>query len=152
MEFRSKNSPKETFRKLESSLGRANIFVLNKNNNNLVKFRMRKRLFPIGWDIDAQHKIVLNGKIFQVNNENGSNVEIYFTKHPLLKLVFYSHIILILGFLAALIFKFSSSMYIFIVTGILLAVGILIRLHVEKGFDKNVQEYKTLISEILEVK
>ncbi len=149
--FQAKNSPKEISEKLESSLGRANIFALKEKKKNSVKFRIRKRAL-VGLDnINAQNKVILNGKIFQIDTENGSNVEISFTKHPLLKLVLYGHIILILGFLAALIFKLSSNMYIFIVGGILLAVGILIVLHVEKEFDKNVQEYKAIISRILDI-
>lgn len=147
--FQAKSSPKEIFEKLESSLGRAHIFALNKNSKNSMKFRIRKR-FLVGLDaLNAQNKVILNGEIFQVDTENGSNVEISFTKHPILKWVVYLHIIFILGLLAALIFKSSSKMSIFIFGGILLAVGTLIWLHVEKEFDKNVQEYKALISEIV---
>ncbi|MGS2741060.1 DUF423 domain-containing protein [Sinomicrobium sp. M5D2P17] len=149
--FQAKSNPKEISEKLKSSLGRAHIFALNENNKNSLKFRIRKRIL-FGWDtINAENKVILKGKIFQINPGNGSNVEISFTKHPILKLVVYFHIILILGLLAGLIFKSSSTMYIFIFGGILSAIGTLIWLHLEKKFDKNVQEYRALISGILEL-
>ncbi|SFW74094.1 hypothetical protein SAMN02927921_03851 [Sinomicrobium oceani] len=150
--FTLKNNPEEISEKLESSLGGAHLFARNKNNEDSIQFKIRKRLL-VGLDgLDVDNKVILNGKIFQTGNaENGSNVEISFSKHLRLKLIVFFNIILILGFLAALILKSSSNVYIFVFGGLLLAIGVLIVLHVEKEFNHKILEYKAFISRVLEV-
>lgn len=150
--FQVKSSPKEISKKIESSLGGAKKFVLNMDydKNNLVKFKIRKRVL-LAFEINSQNTIIVNGEIFKARTKNETDVEISFTQHTFSKLLIFVHIILGLGFLAALILEESSNSYMFIVGGIILAMGILLWLHLQKNFDKNVQEYKILISEILEV-
>jgi len=55
-----------------------------------------------------------------------------------------------LGFLIVIISGISRSAYMYIPAGILLTVGIVLSIAVQKKFEKDIQEYKTLISEILE--
>ncbi len=150
--FQIKNSPKEISRKLESSLSGANRFALNIDYDKagLIKFKLRKRLL-LPFEINTQNNIIVHGKIFKAATHNESGVEVSFSQHPLAKLLMYGHIILGLGFLAALILEASTNSYMLIVGGLLLAIGILLGLHLKKNFDKNAQEYVILISKILDV-
>lgn len=149
--FQLKNSPREISNKLQSSLGSANRFVFNMNDDKIdpVKFKIRKRLL-LPFEINTQNNIIVNGKISKTYTGKETDVEVSFNQHPLSKLLMYGHIILGLGFLAAIILEFSNNSYSYIIGGLLLAIGILLGIHLKKNFDKNVQEYKKLIAEILE--
>jgi hypothetical protein len=81
-----------------------------------------------------------------------TNVEISFTHHPLAKLLMYGYLILGLGFLAGIIFELNSSSYAYLAIAILLITGILTGMHLKSNFNKNVEVYKRLIGEILELK
>lgn len=148
--FQVKNSPIEIRQKLESSIGDANRFVLNFNDDklNLVNFKIRKRLL-LPFEINTQNNIIVNGKITKTNPGKGTGVEVSFSQHPLSKLLMYGHIILGLGFLAAIILEFSNNSYTYLIAGILLTIGAFLGFQLKMNFDKNVQEYKKLISEIL---
>ena len=146
------NSPNEIIKKLESSLGHVSDFVLKMNSNrkDFVKFKIRKRVL-LAFEINAQNNIVVSGEISKANDKNETDVDISFTEHPLSKLLIYGHIILGLLFLMLLILKASSNSYMLLIGGILIVIGILLGLHLKRNFDRNVQEYKTLISGILEI-
>lgn len=150
--FQVKNKPEEISKKLETSLGNVDKFVLNMNSDksNIVKFKLRKRLL-LPFEINTQNNIIVNGRIFKTNTENDTDIEVYFTQHPLSKLLIYGHIALGLGFLVGMFLKISSNSYMYLIGGILLAIGVLFKLHYQKDFRKNVQEYKTLISRILDI-
>lgn len=150
--FQVEKSPKEISKILESSLGGGNRYALKMNydNKNLLKFKIRKRVL-LAFEIIAQNNIIVNGKIFKANPQNETNVEISFSLHPLAKLVLYVHIILGLSFLVAMTFKLSSNPYMFLIGAILLAIGILFGLHFQKVFNTHVQEYKLLLSKVLEI-
>ena len=149
--FQVKNSPKEISEKLEFALGGANKFVLNMNYDKIkpAKFKIRKRLL-LPFEINTQNNIIVKGEISKNHTGNKTDVEVSFTQHPLSKLLMYGHIILGLGFLAAIILEYSNNTYTYLIAGILIAIGVLLGIHLKKNFDKNVQEYKKLISEILE--
>jgi len=117
--FQVKNSPKEISKKLESSLGSANRFVLNMNYDkiNIVKFKIRKRLL-LPFEINTQNNIIVKGKISKTHTE--TDVEVSFTQHPLSKLLMYGHLILGLGFLTTIILEFSNNSYKYLISGILL--------------------------------
>ena len=148
--FQVKNSPIEIRQKLESSIGNANRFALNINDNkqNLVNFKIRKRLL-LPFEINTQNNIIVNGKIKKTNPRKGTGVEVSFSQHPLSKLLMYGHIILGLGFLAAIILEYSNNSYTYLIAGILLTIGAFLGFQLKMNFDKNVEEYKKLISEIL---
>lgn len=150
--FQTKSSPKEITERLESSLGRSKMFVLNMNSDkkNLVNFKIRKRVLAAFGTI-SQDQILVKGRISKGDTSEETGVEISFTQHPILTFLLYGHLILGLGLLAGMFFKISNNSYIFIVGGILLAIGVLFKLHQQREFDKNVQDYKKLISEILEI-
>ncbi|WP_029035056.1 hypothetical protein [Salinimicrobium terrae] len=147
-----KNSPQEISKKLESSLGSADRFVLNMKSNkeDIVKFKIHKRIL-VALDNSSQNRIIVNGKIFKTDSANETNLEISFTPHPLLKLLWFGTFILGLGFLAGMFIKLNSNSYVIVFGGIILAMGIFLWLHHKKEFGKNVQEYKTMISRILEI-
>lgn len=149
--FQVKNSPKEISEKLQSSLGNANKFVLNLNNDriNPVKFKIRKRLL-LAFEINVQNNIIVNGKFLKAASKKGTNVEISFNQHPLAKLLLFGYIILGVGLLAGIILELNNNSTLYITTGVLLIIGFLLAIQLKKNFDKNVQEYKKLISEILE--
>ncbi|TQI71184.1 hypothetical protein JM79_2111 [Gramella sp. Hel_I_59] len=149
--FQVKNSPLEISKQLKSSLENAKRFAFDMKNNkhNLINFKLRKRLL-LPFEINTQNNIIVNGKISKTSSGNETDVEVSFSQHPLSKLLMYGHIILGLGFLAAIILEYSNNFYTYLIAGILLLIGVLLGFHLKRNFDKNVQEYKKLISEILE--
>ena len=150
--FQVNNSPKGISKKLESSLGGADKFALKTNSDkrNNVKFKLRKRLL-LPFEISTQNNIIVNGKLLKTDTDNVTDIKIFFTQHPLTILLIYGHIALGLGFLLGMFLNISSNTYMYLIGGILLAIGVLFKLHYQKDFRKNVQEYKTLISKILEI-
>ncbi|MFD0976188.1 DUF423 domain-containing protein [Salinimicrobium gaetbulicola] len=149
--FKVTSGPKEMGEKLESSLGGVDRFVLNMNSDkrNTVRFKIRKRL-SLPFEINTQNNLIVKGKILKGDAENETDVEVSFSHHPLAKLLIFGHIILGLSLFTGLFLKFASNTYMFIVGGLLLVIGSLLWIHMRRDFDKHVQEYKNLISGILE--
>ncbi|MGI0105141.1 DUF423 domain-containing protein [Salinimicrobium sp. WS361] len=151
--FQVNTSPEEISKKLESSLGDRNRFVFKTSREKIdsVKFKIRKRLL-LAFEVNVQNNIIVNGTILRREPNTATNVEISFTHHPLAKLLMYGHVILGLGLLAGIIFELNSSSYVYLVVAILLITGILTGMHLKSNFNKNVEDYKKLIGEILETK
>jgi len=149
--FKVKSNIQEIIKKLDSTLGSADGFVFNIDNgkNDSVTFNVRKRGL-YAFYLMFVNKIIVNGKILKTDTENETNIEISFTQYFLWKLIIFTHMFLGLGFLIAIFFGISSSASLYILGGILLALGIVLWIAVQKKFEKDIQEYKTLISEILE--
>ena len=150
--FQVRSNPTEITQKLESSFRGTDRFALDMDTNKKdeIRFKLRKRI-SVAFDNNSQNRIIVNGAMFKADNGNGADVAISFAQHPLLKFFWYGVIILGLGFLVALFFKSSDNLYVFIAGGILIAVGVSFKLHHQKEFEKNVQEYKTMIARILEI-
>ena len=150
--FKVNNSPEELSEKLASSLGAGNRFVLDLDHDkkNLVQFKLRKRML-LAFEIMARNNIIVKGNILKSGSSNQADVEITFTHHTLSKLLIFVHLILGLGFLAALIMETNNSPYMLLAGGILISLGFLLWLHLQKIFEKNVQEYKALLSNVLEL-
>ncbi len=146
-----KNNPKEIGKKLESALGSVNGFVFNMGHdkNNPVTFKLRKRVL-YAWYMIFQNWTTVNGRLLKMNTENKTNVEISFNQHFLIKLIIFTHLFLGLALLFAIILGINSSAFIYIIGGILLVIGIVLWIAVQKKFEKDIQKYKTLISEILQ--
>ena len=149
--FKVKSNVQEIIKKLDASLGSVDGFVFNMDHdkNDSVTFKVRKRGL-YAFYLMFINKIIVNGKILKTDTENETNIEISFTQYFLWKLIIFTHMFLGLGFLIAIITEISSSAYMYIPAGILLAVGIVLSIAVQKKFEKDIQEYKTLISKILE--
>lgn len=149
--FKVNSNPKEISKKLESALGAVDGFVfnINREKNNSMSFRVRKRVL-YAWYLVFQNWTIVNGELLKNDTENKTNVVIAFNQHFLIRLIIFTHIFLGLGFLIAIISGISSNASMYIVGGALIAIGIVLRIAVQKKFKKDVQKYKTLISEILE--
>jgi len=146
-----KNNPIEIGKKLESTLGSLNGFVFDLDNDkqNSITFKMRKRIL-YAWYMVFHNWTIVKGKLLKTDTENETNVEISFTQHFLITLIIFTHMFLGLCFLFAIISGTSSSASMYILGGILLAVGIVLGIAIQKKIKKDIQKYKTLISEILE--
>jgi hypothetical protein len=149
--FKAKSNPKEISKKLESALGSVDGFVFNINNDNngSAIFNMRK-LVHYPSQIFHVNRIIVNGKILKTDAENETNVEVSFTQHYLITLIIVTHLFLGLGALIAIFSGINSSASMYILGGILLAIGVVLWIAVQMKFEKDIQKYKTLISEILE--
>lgn len=148
--FKVKSNPQEIIKKLDSTLGSVDGFVFNMDHdkNDSVIFNVRKRvLYPD--QILHRNRIIVNGKMLKTDTENETDVAISFTKPFVITLTL--SIFFGLGFLIVLISGIKSSTYMLIPAGIFLVIGIVLSIAVKKKFEKDIQEYKTLISEILEL-
>lgn len=147
--FKVRSNPQEISNKLDSGFRSADGFVFNMDHdkNDSLTFKVRKRVL-YGLQIILHNVITVNGKMLKTDTENETDIEISFTQHLLTKLNV--SIYLVFGLLA-IILGIKGSAIIFIIAGFLLAVGITLWIDVQKKFEKDIQKYKTLISEILEV-
>ncbi|WP_430971823.1 hypothetical protein [Sunxiuqinia rutila] len=149
--FRVNSSPNEISKKLESALGTVNGFVfnLNQEKNNSISFRVRKRVLYV-WYMAFQNWTIINGELLKTDTENKTDVVIVFNQHLLIRLIVFTHIFLGLFFLITIISGISSNASLYIVGGILLAIGTVLWVAVQNKFRKDIQKYKILISGILE--
>ncbi|WP_339841947.1 DUF423 domain-containing protein [uncultured Maribacter sp.] len=149
--FKVKSNPKEIGDKLESALGAVDGLVFNMNckKNNSVTFKVRKKIL-YAWYMLFLNYIIVNGRLSKTAIKNETDVEISFTLHFLMALIIFTYVLLFFGLLITIILGTNNSLLMFISGGILLAVGVLLWIEFQKRTDKKVQEYKTLISEILE--
>ena len=150
--FEVKSNVQEIIKKLDSSFGSVDGFVFNIDNdkNESVTFKVRKRGL-YAFQIMFVNKIIVNGKILKTDTENETDIEISFSQYFLWKLIIFTNMFLGLGFLIVLFLGIGNSAYMLIPAGIFLVVGIVLSIAVQKKFEKDTQEYKTLISEILEL-
>ena len=124
------------------------LFDINRGGKNSINFKMRKRIL-YAWYLPYVNSIIVNGKLSTTDNKNGTDVEILFNQHFLWNLVIFIHIILGLGFITAIIIEESSNAFTYLFGAVILALGIFLWVKVQKKYERNIQEYKTLISETL---
>ena len=149
--FKVGSSIQEVIKKLEASLGAADGFVLNIENeqNDSVNFQVHKKGL-YAFYLMFINKINVSGEIHKTDVENESKIIISFSQYFLWKLVVITHLLLGLGFLIAVFSGIKNNPSLLILGGVLLAIGIILWFAVQKKFEKDIQEYKTLISQILE--
>lgn len=147
--FKVKSNPQEIVKKLDSAFGSVDgmVFNMEHDKNDSVVFKVRKRIQD-AFAVIHDNQTIVYGKILKKDIENVTDVEISFTQH-FLRIVYVS-IYLFFGLLAIFL-GISGSAAIFIIAGLLIATGIAIWVDVKKRFKKDIQKYKTLISEILEL-
>lgn len=147
-----KSNPQDISNNLESAFKSVDglVFSINRGEKKSVKFKLRKRIL-YAWYLPYVNSIIVNGKLSKPDNKNGTDVEILFNQHFLWKLIVFMHIILGLGFLTAIVSGKSSSYFTYLFGAIILALGIFLWVKMQKKYQKNIQEYKTLISKILEI-
>ena len=143
-----RSNPQEIIEKLKSTLGSVDGFVFNsQNNNDSLRFNFRKRvLYPD--QILHRNRVIVNGRMAKTDVENETDVEINFKQHIVLILTVSTWFI---GGLFALMLGLSGNSSAYIPGAILIAIGIVFWMAVQKKFEKDIQKYKTLISEILEL-
>jgi len=145
-----KGNPQEIINKLDSALKSFGGYIFNtdQDKSDTIIFNFRK---PIKYPDQILHRnrTIVNGKILKTGTENETDVEISFTQHFFMIMTVFS-IILFGLVLIVIIPRISSGASMFILVGILLAVGIVLWVALQKKFEKDIQKYKTLISEILE--
>ncbi|QLG45901.1 DUF423 domain-containing protein [Costertonia aggregata] len=149
-DFKLKNSPRDISKKIESALESTNglVFNINHRENGPITFKMRKRItYP--WYLYFLNSIVVNGKLSKTEAENGANVEILFNQHFLWVLIIFTHIILGAALLIAVISEKDNNVYTYLIATFVLAIGVILWIRVQKKHKRNIQEYKTLISDIL---
>jgi hypothetical protein len=80
--------------------------------------------------------------------EEKTKVEITFNQHFLIKLIIITHLVLILAFLIAVFSGMTANASTYILGGTLLAIGIILWVAIKRKFQKDIQKYKLLITEI----
>ena len=150
--FKSKSSPEEISKKLAGELKSIGGFVLDMNlrNNKSVTFKVRKRML-YAWYLAFQNWTVVKGKLLKDDSENRTQVEISFNKHFFIKMIIFTHIIFGLGFLIAIISGKHVNTADYVIVGTLLVLGIVLWIAIQRKFERDIQKYKLLISDIFEV-
>ncbi len=145
--FKVKSNPLEISKKLDSAFRSTNGFIysMDHGENDSIAFKVRKR---VQFAFQVDNLTIINGKMLKTDTENEINVETYFIQHFLRRL--YVSIFLVFGLLA-IIMGISISATIFVIAGILIAIGIALWVDVQNKFKRDIQKYKTLISETLEL-
>lgn len=151
-DFKMDSTPSVISENLDSSLGSVNGFVFNIHNDkkDSISFKIRKRL-QYAWYIIYHNNVIVNGRLAGTETKNVTKVEITFKQHFLWKLVIFTHLFLGLFFIIALVLNNNTNIAIYTFAAVLIAIGIFLWLKLQKKYDRNVQEYKNLISEILDL-
>ena len=146
--FKVKSNPHEIIKKLDSAFVSVDGMVFNTHHdeNDSIVFKVRKRVKD-GFAIH-DNLIIVKGKMSKTDIENETDIKISFSQHFLRIMVV--SIYLVLGLLAVIL-GISDNAIIFIFAGFLLVIGIAIWIDVQKKYQKDIQKYKSLISEILEL-
>ncbi|QLE00348.1 DUF423 domain-containing protein [Galbibacter sp. BG1] len=150
--FKLKNSPKKLGEKIDSSLNTVNglVFHLNRDKNESINFKIRKRiLYP--WYLFFLNSLVVNGKLSKTKIENESNVEISFKQHFLWIAVILADMILGLSLLIVTVSGKDNNVYTYLIGTLILAIGVILWIRTQRKYEQNIQEYKTLISQVLGV-
>ncbi len=148
--FKVKNNPTEISKKLEITLGSDNGFLFDTENdeNNSITFKIRKRILYV-WYWAFQNWTIITGKLIKTDTEDMTNVEISFNQHFLIRLIIFTHIFLGLGLLIAIISGISNNTSMYIFGGATLLLGIILWFAMQNKYTRDVEKYKTLISDIL---
>lgn len=150
--FKLNSNIEEASKNMKSALATVNGLVFNMSHykNNSITFKLRKRIsYP--FYLFFLNSIVLNGKLSKTDIENETAIEISFSQHILWKLILFLDLFLGLSILIALIFTETSSDYMFLIGITILAIGIILWVTVYQKYERNIQEYKIMISNLLDL-
>jgi hypothetical protein len=98
-----------------------------------------------------QNWTIVKGELLKNDTENKTDVEITFNQHFFIKMIIFVHIILVLGFLIALLSGTNLNATIYTIGGTVLAVGIVLWIALQRKFDKDIQNYKSLFTDIFQL-
>jgi hypothetical protein len=147
--YKVQSSPQEVIDKLQSAFASASGFIFNVDKD-AASFMIRK---PVIYPDQILHRnrVIANGKISHTNpsTEHGADIDISFVQDFYMKMTVFS-IIVSAAILLALISRLSSGVIIILLGAMILAVGIILWLALERKLQKDTQKYKTLITEVLE--
>jgi len=144
--FKVKSNPQEIGKKLDSALGSVGgfVFKMDPGTNDSITFKVRKRSLNY-LNFIRENQIIVNGKLLETDAENETDIEISFTQHFLT--ILYVSFFVSLGLLSIIVGISRNAILLY--GGILLVIGIALWIDVRKNSERNIQKYKTLISEIL---
>lgn len=150
--FKVRSNPIEVSKKLQSSFGTVDslVFNMNRNKNDSMTFRLRKRIL-YAWYMKYQNWTVANGKLLKRDDDNNTNVEISFNQHFLIQAIIFLHLFLGFGLLIGIISGINTNSYMYIPMFILLVIGGILWFSMQRKFKKDVQNFKSLISDVLEL-
>lgn len=150
--FKVKSSPKEISEQLKSELQSIGGFVLNMDraNTQAVNFKIRKRFLYI-WFMAFQNWTVVKGEMLNNAAENETEINIRFNQHFFIQLVIFTHVILVGGLLAVIISEIDVHNTLYVLLGLLIISGIVLGFAIQRKFEKDIQKYKSLMSEIFEI-
>ena len=150
--FKLKSSPKEISEKLESELQSIGGFAFSKTQSkpNSITFELRKRI-TYAWYLAYQNWTTVHGEILKQSTDSNSKVVISFNQHFLIKLIIWSHVIFGLVFLIAFFSEMELGAAVYILSGSILAAGILLWVLIQRKFERDIQKYKSLIIRIFEI-
>ena len=92
--------------------------------------------------------MVVKGSLSNAEGKGETNVNISFSQHLLWKFVIFVHLLLALSFVIA-IFLGSNDIAMYVLAIITLAIGVFLWLRLQKKYERNIQEYKDLICNLL---
>lgn len=148
-DFKVKNKPQEIVEKLDTAFGSIDgfVFKMDHDQSDSVKFNFRKRiLYPD--QILHRNRIIVNGSVLKTEAEDKANVKISFSQHFFTTVTTY----MFLGAgIFAIILAIGRDASAYIPGALLLAAGVVFWIALRQKFEKDIQKYKTLISEILEL-
>jgi len=134
---------------MEAALGPINGFVfdIDSNKKDSIVFNLRKRILHIS-QVILNNSIIVNGNMLKTDVDNETNVAINFNQHFVLRL----HISIWLGAGICLMIAGILSNYklMYALGGASLLIAFAIWIDARKKFQINIQEYKTLITGILD--
>ena len=148
--FKVEREPNVISNKLKSKFETANgfMFKLNSDNSDSLTFKLRKR-FPHAWGMIFLNYVIVKGEILKKDVGNETNLEVSFSRHILMKLTIFTYLLLGLGSLFLIISGISNSYLTYTIAGLLIALGIILWLEEKKGYTKKVNEFKSLILDLL---
>lgn len=140
------SSPQAIITKIESALTAAGGFVVDVNAES-ASFNIRK---PVRYPDQILHRnrMIVNGKIRHQSTENVSDVEISFSQDFYMKMTVFSMVVFA-GILIALISKASSGAIMYLLGALVLIVGVVMWMALQKKLEKDALRYKELVGEIL---
>jgi hypothetical protein len=146
--FNIKGEPKEIVSKLKAGTEAGVGFMFSTTQeDDTILFKLRSRI-QFAEHIIHRNKIVVKGKISKQSENNESGVEITFYQHFLMTLsiiIFFSLSVFLI--LAGLI----SGTAMWVISAVFFIVGLLLWIGMKQKFIKDIKQYKSLISDILEL-
>ena len=148
--FKIKDNPISIMESLKSSLKPINDFSFNieSENKSVINFKMRKRIM-YAWYLIYQNNLIVDGKLLNNGSSNETEVQVSFQQHILWKIIIGMDILLGIGLLAVLFSGKIQGISVYLLGIGVFVAEVFLLIHLRKKYERNIQEYKNLISDIL---